>query len=117
LPSDSCGKAAALTTPKDSRRHKINPLLTSLAHSANGSFVRKLTLRHIKTPRALAALGAFFVPEPLGACLVLAAAAWWLCRKPFHPTDSTISPETPDPGGSVDGYAQAAVISADTPHQ
>jgi len=31
----------------------------------------------------LAALGAFFVPEPLGACLVIAAGIWWLCRKPF----------------------------------
>ena len=41
------------------------------------------TVREIKSPPALAALGAFFVPEPLGACLVLAAAIWWLCRTPF----------------------------------
>jgi len=32
----------------------------------------------IKSPVALAAFGAFFVPEPLGICLVLAAAIWWL---------------------------------------
>ena len=89
-------------------------MLTSLAQSANGPFVRKPTLRHIKTPRALAALGAFFVPEPLGACLVLAAAIWWLCRKPFRRAEAMILPETPDPGASVDGYAQVAVISADT---
>jgi hypothetical protein len=41
------------------------------------------TLREIKSPLALATLGAFFVPEPLGVCLILAAAIWWLCRKPF----------------------------------
>ena len=41
-------------------------------------------LRDIKSPLALATLGAFFVPEPLGACLILAAAIWWLCRKPLH---------------------------------
>lgn len=80
--------------------------------------MRKPTLREIKTPPALAAFGAFFVPEPLGACLVLAAAIWWLCRKPFGRTDAMVLPETPDPSASVDGYAQAAVvISADTPHQ
>jgi hypothetical protein len=38
-------------------------------------------LRKIKSPAALAALGAFFVPEPLGACLVFAAAVWWSWRR------------------------------------
>jgi hypothetical protein len=38
-------------------------------------------LRKIKSPGALAALGAFFVPEPFGAFVVLAAAVWWLYRK------------------------------------
>jgi hypothetical protein len=38
-------------------------------------------LRQIKSPAALATFGAFFVPEPLGACLVLVAAIWWSCRK------------------------------------
>jgi hypothetical protein len=42
------------------------------------------TLREIKSPLALATLGAFFVPEPLGMCLILAAAIWWLCRRPFR---------------------------------
>jgi hypothetical protein len=32
----------------------------------------------IKSPGALAAFGAFFVPEPFGTCLVLASAIWWL---------------------------------------
>jgi hypothetical protein len=90
-------------------------LLTSLAQSANGSFVRKPTLRELKTPPALAAFGAFFVPEPLGACLVLAAAIWWLCRKPFGRGEAAILPQTP--GAGADGFVQAAVISADTPRQ
>jgi hypothetical protein len=44
-------------------------------------------LREIKSPLALATLGAFFVPEPLGVCLILAAAIWWLCRRPSHGVD------------------------------
>jgi len=83
----------------------------------NGSFVRKLTLRQIKTPRALAALGAFFVPEPLGACLVLAAAVWWLCRKPFRGANPAVLQELPDSGACVDGYAQAVAIRANAPHE
>jgi hypothetical protein len=39
------------------------------------------SLRKIKSPAALAAFGAFFVPEPLGACVVFAAAIWWSWRK------------------------------------
>jgi len=39
------------------------------------------SLRKIKSPAALATLGAFCVPEPFGACLVLAAAVWWSYRK------------------------------------
>jgi hypothetical protein len=39
------------------------------------------SLRKIKSPAALATFGAFFVPEPLGACVVLAAAIWWSYRK------------------------------------
>jgi hypothetical protein len=79
--------------------------------------VRKPTLRELKTPPALAAFGAFFVPEPLGACLVLAAGVWWLCRKPFGRTNSTILPETPESDACAAGYAPAAVISTDTPPQ
>jgi hypothetical protein len=48
------------------------------------------TIREIKSPLALATLGAFFVPEPLGTCLILAAAIWWLCRKRFHGADFDI---------------------------
>jgi hypothetical protein len=35
-------------------------------------------LHQINSPAGLAAFGAFFVPEPLGSCLVLASAIWWL---------------------------------------
>jgi hypothetical protein len=44
-------------------------------------------IRDIKSPVALAAVGAFLVPEPLGTCLVAAAVIWWLGRKlglPLH---------------------------------
>jgi hypothetical protein len=36
-----------------------------------------MKIQHINSPIALAAFGAFFVPEPLGICLVLASAIWW----------------------------------------
>jgi hypothetical protein len=79
-------------------------------------FVRKPTLRELKTPPALAAFGAFFVPEPLGACLVLAAGVWWLCRKPFGRANSTILPNTSEPDACGDSYPQAAVVPAELPH-
>jgi hypothetical protein len=37
-----------------------------------------MKFQNINSPIALAAFGAFFVPEPLGVCLVLASAIWWL---------------------------------------
>jgi hypothetical protein len=58
-------------------------LLTSLFDPIEEFRVRRPTVSEIKSPPGLAALGAFFVPEPLGACLVIAAGIWWLCRKPF----------------------------------
>jgi hypothetical protein len=36
--------------------------------------------RQIKSPVGLATFGAFFVPEPIGMCLVLASAIWWVAR-------------------------------------
>jgi hypothetical protein len=42
--------------------------------------VKTIELRKIKSPTALAAFGAFFVPEPFGVCFVLIAAIWWSCR-------------------------------------
>ena len=43
--------------------------------------MQPIKLDNIKSPLALAAFGAFFVPEPLGACFVMAAAIWWSYRK------------------------------------
>jgi hypothetical protein len=37
-------------------------------------------LSNIKSPVGLATFGAFFVPEPLGVCLVVASGIWWLSR-------------------------------------
>lgn len=79
--------------------------------------MRKPTLREIKTPPALAAFGAFFVPEPLGACLVLAAAIWWLCRKPFGRDNAAILPQSTEPDARSDGYAQIASVPAELPQQ
>jgi hypothetical protein len=42
-------------------------------------------VREINSPAALAACGVFLVPEPFGACFVLAAAIWWLWRKIGRP--------------------------------
>jgi len=43
--------------------------------------VSLIKFRKIKSPIALATMGAFFVPEPLGACCMLIAAVWWSFRK------------------------------------
>jgi hypothetical protein len=43
------------------------------------------TVREIGSPAALAACGAFLVPEPFGVCVVLAAAIWWLWRRVGRP--------------------------------
>jgi hypothetical protein len=61
----ACGFAVSLALPK-----YVRLLDNELA-----------LLRHTKSPAALATMGAFFIPEPLGACLVLVAALWWLCRR------------------------------------
>ncbi len=45
----------------------------------------------MKSPIALAACGAFLVPEPLGTCFVVVAAIWWLCRKIGSPLRTLLS--------------------------
>jgi hypothetical protein len=47
--------------------------------------------RGIKSPVALATCGMFLVPEPFGACLLLAAAVWWLWRKTGCPWRGMLS--------------------------
>jgi hypothetical protein len=67
------------------------------------------SLRKIKSPAALAAFGAFFVPEPLGACVVFAAAIWWSWRKlSRNQSRSGFAPTLP----STDG--KEAIASAAT---
>ena len=46
--------------------------------------------RRINSPVALATCGMFLVPEPFGACLMLAAAIWWLWRKMGCPCRSLL---------------------------
>jgi hypothetical protein len=46
--------------------------------------------RRINSPVALATCGMFLVPEPFGACLLLAAAIWWLWRKTGCPGGSLL---------------------------
>jgi hypothetical protein len=46
--------------------------------------------RRINSPVALATCGMFLVPEPFGACLLLAAAIWWLWRKMGCPCRSLL---------------------------
>jgi hypothetical protein len=52
--------------------------------------------RQIKSPVALATFGAFLVPEPLGTCLVLLAAIWWLWRKLYYSHDADLLLELSD---------------------
>jgi len=47
--------------------------------------------RAINSPAALATCGMFLVPEPFGACLLLAAAMWWLWRKTGCPGRTILS--------------------------
>jgi hypothetical protein len=47
--------------------------------------------RGINSPVALATCGMFLVPEPFGACLLLAAAIWWLWRKIGCPYRTALS--------------------------
>jgi len=47
--------------------------------------------RRINSPIALATCGMFLVPEPFGACLLLAAAIWWLWRKAGCPCRTMLS--------------------------
>jgi hypothetical protein len=49
------------------------------------------SFRRINSPVALATCGMFLVPEPFGACLLLAAAIWWLWRKAGCPCRSMVS--------------------------
>jgi hypothetical protein len=72
------------------------------------------SLRKIKSPAALATFGAFFVPEPLGACVVFAAAIWWSCRKLSRnrPRSGLASSLTPTDGKEAIASAATAPLGA-----
>jgi len=79
--------------------------------------------RRINSPVALATCGMFLVPEPFGACLLLAAAIWWLWRKAGCPCRTMLPsfrervrrglhlPGAHSPGGVFDEKQPAAVGS------
>jgi hypothetical protein len=81
------------------------------------------SFRRINSPVALATCGMFLVPEPFGACLLLAAAIWWLWRKAGCPCRTMLSsfgervrrglhlPGAHSPGG-VFGEKQPAVVGS-----
>jgi hypothetical protein len=78
-----------LTTLSVASAHGVNTLLRFLP--VPGVRAHMIKLRAIKSPVALAACGAFLVPEPLGSCFVLAAAIWWLYRKVGGPCRTLLS--------------------------
>ena len=81
------------------------------------------SFRKINSPVALATCGMFLVPEPFGACLLLAAAIWWLWRKAGCPCRTMLSsfrervrrglhlPGAHSPGG-VFGEKQPAAVGS-----
>ena len=59
----------------------VNTLLRIRSCPEAGAPELMTNFRKINSPVALATCGMFLVPEPFGACLLLAAAVWWLWRK------------------------------------
>jgi hypothetical protein len=74
-----------------------------------------MKFHQIKSPIGLASFGAFFVPEPLGICLVVASALWWAVRiMQFKPVSVLASPLVPAPNSAIDNlilYALSAVAA------
>jgi hypothetical protein len=84
-----CG--GALTIRQSFLTLGVNTLLR-FRHCPEASAPELMTsFRRINSPVALATCGMFLVPEPFGACLVLAAAIWWLWRKAGCPCLSMVS--------------------------
>jgi hypothetical protein len=69
----------------------VNPLLRIRPCPEAGAPELMTNFRKINSPVALATCGMFLVPEPFGACLLLAAAIWWLWRKAGCPCRSMVS--------------------------
>ena len=78
----------------DTLCHDVNLLLTLCPMSTKQNTTAQIpAFRRVNSPAGLATLGAFFVPEPAGACIVLLAAIWWLCRKVYYGDDLKWLPE------------------------
>jgi hypothetical protein len=81
----------ALTIAESFLTPVVNTLLRFRPCPEVGAPELMTNFRGIKSPVALAACGMFLVPEPLGTCLLLAAAIWWLWRKAGYPCRSMLS--------------------------
>src|SRR5580692_5651139 len=71
----------ALTIRQSFPARVVNTLLRIRPCPEAGAPELMTNFRRINSPVALATCGMFLVPEPFGACLLLAAAIWWLWRK------------------------------------
>jgi hypothetical protein len=99
LPGASCAnetslqRAGALTIRQSFLAPVVNTLLRFRpCPEASAPEPELMTsFRKINSPVALATCGMFLVPEPFGACLLLAAAIWWLWRKAGCPCRSMLS--------------------------
>ena len=73
-------RGGALTIRRSLSARVVNTLLR-LSPCPEAAPELMTNFRGINSPVALATCGMFLVPEPFGACLLLAAAVWWLWRK------------------------------------
>ena len=83
-----CGRA--LTIRQSFPARVVNTLLRMRPCPEAGAAEFMTNFRKINSPVALATCGMFLVPEPFGACLLLAAAIWWLWRKTGCPCRSML---------------------------
>jgi hypothetical protein len=74
-------RGGALTIRESFPALIVNTLLRIWPCPEAGASELMPSFRKINSPVALATCGMFLVPEPFGACLLLAAAVWWLWRK------------------------------------
>jgi hypothetical protein len=83
-------RGGALTIRRSLSARVVNTLLR-LSPCPEAAPELMTNFRGINSPVALATCGMFLVPEPFGACLLLAAAIWWLWRKAGCPCRSILS--------------------------
>jgi hypothetical protein len=83
-------RGGALTIRRSLPARVVNTLLR-LSPCPEAAPELMTNFRGINSPVALATCGMFLVPEPFGACLLLAAAIWWLWRKAGCPCRTMLS--------------------------